>query len=73
MSRLSHIEGEKGADDDDQRNLMGRDKGGCMYLPRRLYDMIAVVYAHERRYTHKDFEVCVIWLAVTVAQKMVYG
>lgn len=26
MSRLSHIEGEKGADDDDQRNLMGRDK-----------------------------------------------
>jgi hypothetical protein len=32
MSRLSHIEGEKGADDDDQRNLMGRDKGGWLYV-----------------------------------------
>jgi hypothetical protein len=30
---------------------MGRDK--VLYLPRRLYDMIAVVYAHKRRYTHK--------------------
>lgn len=40
--------------------------------------MIAVVYAHKRRYTHKDLRYVCIWLglilsAVTVAQKTVYG